>query len=59
MFLIFLEGVKITSISIKLDNSQLQHWLLFSDHDRLRSKDLEVVAGLPVSMDYDCVYDLV
>ena len=59
MFLIFLEGVKITSVGLKLDRPQLQHWLLFLEHNRLRSEDLNVVAGLPVPMDYDCVYDSV
>ena len=60
MFLIFLEGVKINSVGLKLDRLQLQHWLLFLEHDtinRLRSKDSNVVAGLPVPVDYDCVYD--
>ena len=46
VLLIFLKGLKITSISLKLDRKQLQHWLLFSEHNRLRSKDLNVVAGL-------------
>ena len=59
MFLIFLEGVKITCVGLKPDRPQLQHWLLFLEHNRLRSKDLNVVAGLPVLMDYDCVYDSV
>ena len=57
----FLEGVKITSVGLKLDRPQLQHWLLYLEHNtinRLRSKDLNVVAGLPVPVDYDCVYDL-
>ena len=54
---IFLEGVKITSVCLKLDRPQLQHWLLFLEHNRLRPKDLNVVAGLPVLMDYDRVYD--
>ena len=60
MFLIFLEGVKINSVGLKLDRLQLQLWLLFLEHDtinRLRSKDSNVVAGLPVPVDYDCVYD--
>ena len=51
MLLIFLEGVKITSVGVKLDRPQVQHWLLFLEHNRLRSKDLNVVAGLPVPMD--------
>ena len=62
MFLIFLEDVKITSVGLKLYRPQLQHWLLFLEHNtikRLRSKDLNVVAGLPVPVDYDCVYDSV
>ena len=62
MFLIFLEGAKITSSGLKLDRPQLQHWLLFLKHDtinRLRSKDLNVVAGLPVPMDYDFVHNSV
>ena len=57
MFLIFFEGVKIISVGLKLDRPQCQHWLLFLEHNRFRSKDLSVVAGLPVTMDYDCVYD--
>ena len=43
VFLMFLEGVKITSVGLKLDRPQLQHWLLFLEHNtinRLRSKDL-------------------
>ena len=32
MFLIFLEGVKITSVGLKLDRPQLQHLLLFLEH---------------------------
>ena len=55
-----LEGVRITSVGLKLDRPQLQHWLLPLEHktiNRLRSKDLNVVAGLPVPVDYDCVYD--
>ena len=59
MFLIFLEGVKITSVGLKIDRPQLQHWLLFLEHNRLRSKDLNVVAGLLVTMDYVRVYDSV
>ena len=59
MFLIFLEGVKVTSVALKLDRPQLQHWLLFLEHNRLRSEDINVVAGLPVPMEYDCVYDSV
>ena len=59
MFLIFLGGVKISSVGLKLDRPQLQHWLLFSEHNSLRSKDLNVVAGLPVPIDYDCIYDSV
>ena len=58
----FLKGVKITSVGLKLDRPQLQHWLLFLEHNtanRLRCKDLNVVAGLPVPVDYDCVYDSV
>ena len=59
MFVIFLEGVKITSVGLKLDRAQLQHWLLFLEHNRIGSKDLNVVAGLPVPMDCNCVYDSV
>ena len=60
MFLIFLESVKITSVGLKVDRPQLQHWLLFLEHNtinRLRPKDLNVITGLPVPVDYDCVYD--
>ena len=56
MFLIFLEGIKITYVGLKLDRQQLQHWLLLLEHNRLRSKDLNVVTDLTVPMDYDCVY---
>ena len=59
MFLNFLEGVKITSVGLKLDRPQLQHWLLFLEHNWFRSKDVSVVADLPVPMDYYCVYDSV
>ena len=60
MFLIFLEGVKITSVGLKLNRPQLQHWLLFLEHNTIkRSKDLNVVAGLLVPLDYNCVYDSV
>ena len=51
-----------TSVGLKPDRSQLQHWLLFLEHNtinRLRSKDLNVVAGRPVPVVYDCVYDSV
>ena len=60
MFLILFEGVKITSVGVKLDRPQLQYWLLFLEHNtinKLRSKDFNVVTGLPVPMDYDSVYD--
>ena len=61
MFLNFLEGVKITSIGLKLVRPQLQHWLLFLEHDPgldLKTctngswiyNDPLVVAGLPVPM---------
>ena len=50
MFLIFLEGAKITSVGLKLDKLQLEHWLLFLEHNRLRSKGLNVVAGLYLYM---------
>ena len=33
--------------------------VIIFEHNRLRSKDLNVVAGLSVPMDYDCVYDSV
>ena len=32
VFLIFLKCVKITSVGLKLDRPQLQHWLLFLEH---------------------------
>ena len=55
------ECVKITPVGLKLDRPQLQHWLLFLEHNKFRSKDLNVVAiaGLLVYMDFDCVYDSV
>ena len=55
----FFKRVKIISVGLKLDRPQLQHWLLFLKHNRLRSKDLNVVAGLPVPLDFDCVCDSV
>ena len=55
MFLNFFSCVKITSVGLKLDRPQLQHWLLFLEHNRLRSENSNVV-GLPVPMGYDCVY---
>ena len=59
LFLIFLEGVKITSVGLKLGRPQLQHRLLLLEHNKLRPKDLNVAVGLPVPLDYDCVYDSV
>ena len=53
----FLKCVRITSVGLKLDRPQLQHWLSFLEHSRLKSKDLNVVAGLLVHMDYDCPID--
>ena len=53
------EGIRITSVGLKLNGSQLQHWLLFIEHNRIGCKDVNVVAGLLVPMDYDCVYDSV
>ena len=44
---------------MKLDRPQLEHCLLFLEHDRIGSKDLNVVADVPVPMDFDCVYDSV
>ena len=44
--LFFLEGVKIISVGLKLDRPQLQHWLLFLEHNRLRSKDMLLQAYL-------------
>ena len=58
MFLIFLEGAKITSVGLKLDRPQLQQWLSFLEYNtinRLRPEDLNVVASLPVPVNYDCV----
>ena len=55
MFLIFLECVKITIVGLKLDRPQQQQWLLFLEHNG--SENLNAVAGLPVTMGYDCVYD--
>ena len=56
MFLIFLKCVKIASVGLKLDRPQLQHWLLFLEHNwpTPKSKNSSVV-GLPVPMGYDCV----
>ena len=56
MFLIFPECVKITSVGLKPDTAQLQHWSLFVEHIN-RYKISNDVAGLPVAMDYDCSYD--
>ena len=53
VFLIFYEGVKITSVGLKLDRPQLQHWLLFLEHNtinRLRSKDLMLLQASLWSM---------
>ena len=33
VFLIFSECVKIASVGLKLDRPQLQHWLLFLEHN--------------------------
>ena len=56
MFLVFLKCVKITSLGLKLDLPQLQHWLLFLEHNwpTPKSENSNVV-GLPVPMSYDCV----
>ena len=56
MFLIFLKCVKIASVGLKLDRPQLQHWLLFLEHNWPASKsESSNVVGLPVPMGYDCV----
>ena len=49
MFLIVLKCVKIVSVGLKLDRPQLQHWLLFLEHNwpTLKSENSNVV-GLPV-----------
>ena len=49
----FLERVEITSVGLKLDRPQLQHWLFIV----FRSENANGVACLPVPMSYDCVYD--
>ena len=56
MFLIFLKCVKIASVGLKLDRPQVQHWLLFLEHNwpTLKSENSDVVR-LPVPMGYDCV----
>ena len=51
---IFLECVKTTSVGLKLDRPQLQHWLLLLEHSR--SENSNAAAGLLVPMSYDCVY---
>ena len=50
MFLIFFEGVKMTSVGLKLDRPQLQHWLLFLEHNKLRPKNLPLDYDLTVFM---------
>ena len=47
----FLKYVKIASVGLKLDRTQLQHWLLFSEHNwpTPKSENSNVV-GLPVPM---------
>ena len=59
MFLIFLKCVKIASVGLKPDRPQLQHWLLFLEHNwpTPKSENSNVV-GLPVPMGYDCVLQL-
>ena len=56
MFLIFLKCIKVASVGLKLDRPQLQHWLLFLEHNwpTPKSENSNVV-GLPVPMGYDCV----
>ena len=56
MFIIFLECVKITSVGVKLNRPQLQHWLLVLEHNTFQKQNSNVVAGLSVTMSYDCVY---
>ena len=46
--------MKITFVGLKLDRPQLQHWLLFLEHNK--SENSYVVASLLVPMSYDCVY---
>ena len=56
MFLIFLKRVKIASVGIKLNRSQLQHGLLFLEHNwPTPISENSNVVGLPVPMGYDCV----
>ena len=57
VFLIFLECVKITSLELQLDRPQLQQWLLMLYHNRPGSKNTDTVAGLPIPMGYEWVYD--
>ena len=56
VFLIFLKSVKKASVGLKLDRPQLQHWLLFLEHNwPPRKSDNSTFVDLPVPMGYDCV----
>ena len=51
-----LECVKITSVDLKLDRTQLQRWLLFLQHNRPRSKHLNVVEQPDHSLTNSFIY---
>ena len=59
VFLIFLEVVKITSVGLKLDKPQLQHWLLRLEHNGSENSNVVAVLPVPIGYDHDCVYDSV
>ena len=42
----FSGGVKITSIGLKLDRPQLQHWLLFLEHNKSQTTQILLQAYL-------------
>ena len=56
VFIIFLECVKIISVGVKHNRPQLQYWLLLLEHNTFQKQNSDVVAGLSVTLSYDCVY---
>ena len=55
VFLIFLECVKMTFVGLKLIDHSCNIRKLFLEYSR--SENSNVVAGVPVPMGYDSVYD--
>ena len=56
-FKFFLSVSKLPLLNLKLDRPQLQQWLLMLCHNRPRSENTDAVAGLPIPIGYEWVYD--